>query len=72
MILQLPQQFFGHAEAVTRLSSSLAANAVTANFCEVEPEVNLFLSLLQAPLIKVKAQFLLWRQFCQNYSNVVV
>ena len=48
------------------------SNIVTANFCEVEPAVNLFLSLLQAPLIKIKAQFLLWQRFCQNYSDVVV
>ena len=60
VILQLDQQFSDHAEAVMRLSSSLAANAVTANFCEVEQAVNLFLPLLQVPLIKIKAQFLLW------------
>ena len=72
VILQLDQRFSGHAEAVTRLSSLLAANAVTANFYDVEPEVNLFLPLLQAPLMKVKAQFLLWQRFCRNYSNVAV
>ena len=44
--LQLDQQFSGHAEAVMRLSSLLPANVVTANFCEVEPAVNLFLPLL--------------------------
>ena len=55
-----------------RLSSLLPANVVTANFCEVEPAVNLFLPLLQAPRIKVKAQFLLWQRFCQNHSDVVV
>ena len=60
VILQSDQRFSDHAEAVMRLSSSLAANAVTANFCEVEQAVNLFLPLLQTPLIKVKAQFLLW------------
>ena len=72
MILQLDQRFSGHAEAVMRLSSLLPANAVTANSCEVEPAVNLFLPLSQAPLIKVKAQFLLWQRFCQNHSDVVV
>ena len=56
VILQLDQRFSGHAETVMRLSSLLPANVVTANFCEVEPAVNLFLPLLQAPLIKVKAQ----------------
>ena len=54
-----------------RMSSLLPDNAVTANFCEVEPVVNLFLPLLHTPLIKVKAQFLLWQKFCQNYSGVV-
>ena len=48
-----------------QLSSLLPANDVTANFCEVEPVVKLFLPLLQAPLIKVKDQFLLWQGFCQ-------
>ena len=72
VILQLDQRFSGHAKAVMRLSSLLPANVVTANFCEVEPAVNLFLPLLQAPLIKVKAQFLLWQRFCQNHSDVVV
>ena len=43
MILQLDQQFSGHAEAVVRLSSFHPANVVTANFCEVEPAVNLFI-----------------------------
>ena len=70
--LQLDQQFSGHAEAVMRLSSLLPANVVTANFCEVEPAVNLFLLILNAPLIKVKAQFLLWKRFCQNQCDVVV
>ena len=65
MILQLDLRFPGRAEAVLRLNLLLSANVVTANFCEVEPAVNLFLSLLQAPLIKVKAQFLLWQRFCQ-------
>ena len=59
VILYLDQPISGHAEVVTRLSSSVQANVVTANFCEDEPAVNLFLSLLQAPLTKVKAQFLL-------------
>ena len=59
MILQLDQRFSGHAEAVMRLSSLVPANVVTANFCEVEPAVNVFLPLLQAPLIKVTTQFLL-------------
>ena len=72
MILQLDQRFSGRAEAVMRLSSLLPANVVTANFCEVDPAVNLFLPFLQAPLIKVKAQFLLWQRFCQNHSDVVV
>ena len=44
MILQLDQRFFGHAETVIRLSSLLQANAVTANFYEVEPAVSLFLA----------------------------
>ena len=70
--LQLDQRYSGYPEAVMRLSSLLPANVVTANFCEVEQAVNLFLSLLQAPLIKVKAQFLLWQRFCQNHSDVVV
>ena len=72
VILQLNQQFSDNAEAVMRLSSLLPANVVTANFCEVEPAVSLFLPLLQVPLIKVKAQFLLWQRFCQNQSDVVV
>ena len=55
VILQLDQRFPGHAEAVMRTGSFLPVNVVTANFCEVEPAVNLFLPLLQAPLIKVKA-----------------
>ena len=59
-------------KAVMRLSSLLPANVVTANFCEIKSAVNLFLLLLQAPLIKVKAQFLLWQRFCQNHSDVVV
>ena len=54
------------------LSLLLQDNVVTANFYEVEPAVNLFLPLLQAPLIKVKAQFLLWQRFCQNHFDVVV
>ena len=72
VILQLDQRFPGHAEAVKRLNSFLPANVVMANFCEFELAVNLFLPLLQAPLIKVKAQFLLWQKFCQNHSHVVV
>ena len=56
VILQLDQQFSGHTEAVMRLSLLLPANVVTANFREVEPVVNLFFPLSQAPLIKVKAQ----------------
>ena len=72
VILQLDQRFAGHAEAGMRLSSLLLANVVTANICEVEPAVNLFLPLLQAPRIKIKAQFLLWQRFCQNHSYVVV
>ena len=71
VILQLDQRFSGHAEAVMRLSLLLPANAITANFCEVNPAVNLFLPLLQAPLIKVKAQFPLWQKFCQNYSDAI-
>ena len=55
-----------------RLSSLLQANVVTANFREVEPAVNLFLPYLHAPLIKAKAQFLLWQRFCQNHSDAVV
>ena len=72
VILQLDQRFSGYAEAVMRLSSLLPVNIVTGNFCEVEPAVNQFLPILQAPLIKVKAQFLLWQRFCQNHSEVVV
>ena len=60
VILQLNQRFSGHAEAVMRLSLLIPANVVTANFCEVEPAVNLFLVLIQAPPIKVKAPSLLW------------
>ena len=59
VILQLDQRFSGHAEAVMQLSSLLPANVVTANFCDVEPAVNLFLPSLQTLLIKVKAQLLL-------------
>ena len=59
-----------HAEVVVLLSLLLPANVVTANFCEIELAVNLFLALLQAPLIKFKARFLLWQRFCQNHSNV--
>ena len=59
VISQLDQRFYGHVEAVMRLSSLLPANAVSANFCEVERAVNLFLALLQASPIKAKAQFLL-------------
>ena len=70
--MQLDQRFSGHAEAVMRLSSLFSANVVTTNFCEVEPAVNLFLPLSQAPLIKVKAQFLLWQRFCQNHSDAVL
>ena len=72
VILQLDEQFSGHSKPVMRLSSLLQANVVSANFCKVEPAVNLFLPLQQAPLIKVKAQFLLWQRFCQNHSDVVV
>ena len=71
-ILQLNQQFSGYAEAVMRLNTFLPANVVTANFCEVKPAVNQFLLLLQALLIKIKAQFLLWQRFCQNHSDAVV
>ena len=46
VILQLDQQFSGHAEAVMRLSLLLPANVVNANFCKIEPAVNLFLRLL--------------------------
>ena len=67
VVLQLNQRFSGDAEAVMRLKSLLPAN-----FCEVKPAVNLFFSLLQTPLIKVKGQFLLWQRFCQNHSDVVV
>ena len=62
-----------------RLSSLLPAYAVNINFCEVEPAVNLFLPLLQAPLIKVKPQHQndfdkkqVPLVFCQNHSDVVV
>ena len=37
-----------------------------------EAKVKPFLPLMQAPLIKIKAQFLLWQRFCQNHSDVVV
>ena len=70
--MQLDQRFSAHAVAVMRLSLLLSANVVTAVICEVESAVNRFLPLLQAPLIKVKAQFLLWQRFCQNHSDVVV
>ena len=72
VILQLDQKFFDHAEGVMLLSSLLPAKADTANFCEVEPPVNLFHPLSQMPLIKVKTQFLLWKRFCQNHSGVVI
>ena len=55
-----------------RLSLLLPTNVVTVNISEVEPAVNLFFTLLQAPLIKVKAQFLLWQRFCQSHSDLVV
>ena len=42
VILQLDQQFSGHVEAVMRSNSLLPAKVVTANFCGVEPAVNLF------------------------------
>ena len=71
VILQLDQRFSGHTEAVMRLSC-YSANVATANFCEVKPAVNLFLSLLQTPMIKAKAQFLLRQRFCQNHSDVAV
>ena len=70
--MQLDQRFSGQAEAVMRLSSFFLANVVTANFCEVELAVNMFLPLLQAPLIKVKAQFLLWQRVRQNHFDVVI
>ena len=63
VILQLDQRFSGYAEAIMRLSSLLPVDVATANFCEVEQAGNLFFPLLQAPLIKVKAQFLLWQRF---------
>ena len=53
VILQLDQRFSGHTETIMQLSLLLPANVITANFCEVEPAVNMFLPLLQAPLIKV-------------------
>ena len=68
VILQLDKRFSVDAEAVMRLNLLLPANVVIANFCEVEPASSLFLLLLQAPLIKVAAQFLLWQRFCQNHS----
>ena len=70
VILQLDQRLSGHV--VMQLSLLLPANVATANFCEVEPAVNLFLPLLQLPLIKVKPQFLLLQRFCQNHRDVVV
>ena len=36
VILQLNQQFSGHADAVLRLSSLLPVNVVSINFCQVE------------------------------------
>ena len=72
VIIQLDQRLSGHAEAIMRLSSLLPANVVTANSCEVEPAVDLFLSLLQSPLTKIKAQFLLWQRFCQIHSDVLL
>ena len=56
LILQLDQRFSYHAETVIRLSLLLPANVVTASFCELEPAVNLFFSLIQTPRIKDKAQ----------------
>ena len=44
VILHLDQRFAGHAEVVMLLSSLFLANVVTANFCKVEPAVNLFLN----------------------------
>ena len=41
-------RFPGYAEAVMRLTTFIPANVVIANFCEIEPVVNLFLPLLQA------------------------
>ena len=58
VILQLDQRFSCHPEAVMRPSLLLPTNVVIANFFEVEPAVNLYLSLSQAPLIKVKAKIL--------------
>ena len=72
VVLQLDQRFSGHAEAVLRLSLLLLANVVTANFCKVEPSVNLFFPFSQLPVIKVKPQFLLWQRICQNHFDVVV
>ena len=46
VILQFDQRFSGHAETVMRLSSLIPANDVTANFCNVEPVIKLFLPLL--------------------------
>ena len=64
-------KFFGHAEAITRRSSILPTNIVTANFCKIEPEDNVFFVTTGA-LIKLKAQFLLWKRFCQNHSEAMV
>ena len=72
VILQRDQRFSGHAEATMRLSSILSINVVAANFFEIEPAVNVFVPLLQEPLIKVETRFMLCQRFCQNHSEVVV
>ena len=42
VVLDLDRRFSVHDEAVVRLSSILPANAVNANFCKIEPAVNVF------------------------------
>ena len=46
VILQLDQQFSGHAKDIMRLSSFRPANVVTACFCEVEPAVKSVFSVI--------------------------
>ena len=41
-------------------------------FVKLKQQSTCFFSVLQAPLIKAKAHFLLWQSFCQNHSDDVV
>ena len=53
-----------------RLSLLPPANIVTASFCKIEPEFYVLLPLLRVPLIKVKAQFLLWQDSVKTILNL--